>query len=71
MKFNFLGRLKSNKKDSLLPKKEPVIIDVSSYNEENKVSIKSSTLYNFNSFVRDMDRVINPTPPNNAEIIEL
>lgn len=71
MKFNFLGRFKSNKKDDISPKKNPVKIDVSSYNADNKVAIKSSTLYNFDSFIEDMDRVIDPTPPNNAEILEL
>jgi hypothetical protein len=57
--------------DSDSPKKEVVKIDVTSYNKDNRVSIKSSASYNFNSFVDDLDRVTNPTPPNNTEILEL
>ena len=46
-----------------------ISIDLNAYNNNNKVGVPTSTTYSFNKFMNDIDRVTNPKPPKNTDII--
>ena len=71
MRFNIFGKLMSKNDDRAKPKNMCVKIDLNAYDKENRVKVNHPSLYTFNSFVEDIDRVANPKPLKNTELIEI
>lgn len=71
MRFNIFGKKMSNNNHKVNLKNRSVKIDLSVYNQENRISISRPSIYSFNSFVEDLDTVSNPKPLKNTEFIEI
>ena len=71
MKINIFGKLLSKNDNKVKVEDKYVAIDLNAYNKENMVTVARPSLYNFDSFVEDLDRVSNPKPLKNTEFIEI
>ena len=71
MKINIFGKLLSKNDNKVKVEDKYVAIDLNAYNKENSVTVARPSLYNFDSFVEDLDRVSNPKPLKNTEFIEI
>ena len=71
MIFNIFGKLMSKNDDRAKPKNRCVKIDLNAYDKDNRVKVSRSSLYTFDSFIEDIDRVSNPKPLKNTELIEI
>ena len=69
--FNLFGIFASKKTNSKVSKNPYAKIDISAYNNQNRVGLKFPASYTFDSFAEDLDKVINPKPLKNTEFIEI
>jgi len=69
--FNLFGIFASKKTNSGVSKNPYVKIDISAYNNQNRVGLKSPASYTFDTFAEDLDKVMNPKPLKNTEFIEI
>lgn len=72
MKINIFGKKEPDMREPLsnvTGKDSYTSIDLNAYNNNNKVGVPTPPTYSFSKFMDDMDRVTNPKPPKNTDII--